>query len=219
MIQLNHITKTYPFGGLQVAALNDVSLHIHPQEYVSIVGPSGSGKSTLMNIIGCLDTPTSGSYLLDGLDVSGLGANELANIRSGKIGFVFQGFHLLPRLTALENVALPLLLQGVPPKAREERAAEALKQVGLNQRMGHKPSQLSGGQQQRVAIARALILNPRVLLADEPTGSLDEQSTREVLALLDGLHQKGHTIVLITHDASVAERADRRVSVSSGQVH
>ncbi len=219
MIQLNHITKTYPFGGLQVAALNDVSLHIHPQEYVSIVGPSGSGKSTLMNIIGCLDTPTSGSYLLDGLDVSGLGANELANIRSGKIGFVFQGFHLLPRLTALENVALPLLLQGVPPKAREERAAEALRQVGLNQRMGHKPSQLSGGQQQRVAIARALILNPRVLLADEPTGSLDEQSTREVLALLDGLHQKGHTIVLITHDASVAERADRRVSVSSGQVH
>ena len=219
MIRLTNITKTYPFGGLQVAALNDVTLHIKPQEYVSIVGPSGSGKSTLMNIIGCLDTPTSGSYLLDGLDVSGLGANELANIRSGKIGFVFQGFHLLPRLTALENVALPLLLQGVPPKAREERAAEALKQVGLNQRMGHKPSQLSGGQQQRVAIARALILNPRVLLADEPTGSLDEQSTREVLTLLDGLHQKGHTIVLITHDASVAERADRRVSVSSGQVH
>ncbi len=219
MIRLNNITKTYPFGGLHVAALSDVTLHIRPQEYVSIVGPSGSGKSTLMNIIGCLDTPTSGSYLLDGLDVSGLNANDLANIRSGKIGFVFQGFHLLPRLTALENVALPLLLQGVPPKAREERAAEALRQVGLSQRMGHKPSQLSGGQQQRVAIARALIHNPRVLLADEPTGSLDEQSTREVLTLLDGLHQKGHTIVLITHDASVAERADRRVSVSAGQVH
>ncbi len=219
MIRLNNITKTYPFGGLHVAALSDVTLNIRPQEYVSIVGPSGSGKSTLMNIIGCLDTPTSGSYLLDGLDVSGLGANELANIRSSKIGFVFQGFHLLPRLTALENVALPLLLQGVPPKAREERAAESLRQVGLSQRMGHKPSQLSGGQQQRVAIARALIHNPRVLLADEPTGSLDEQSTREVLTLLEGLHQKGHTIVLITHDASVAERADRRVSVSAGQVH
>ncbi len=219
MIQLNNITKTYPFGGLQVAALNDVTLHIRPQEYVSIVGPSGSGKSTLMNIIGCLDAPTSGSYLLDGLNVSGLSANELANIRSRKIGFVFQGFHLLPRLTALENVALPLLLQGMPPKVREEHAAEALKQVGLTQRMGHKPSQLSGGQQQRVAIARALIHNPRVLLADEPTGSLDEQSTREVLSLLEGLHQKGHTIVLVTHDASVAERADRRVSVSSGQVH
>lgn len=219
MIRLNNITKTYPFGGLHVAALSDVTLHIRPQEYVSIVGPSGSGKSTLMNIIGCLDTPTSGSYQLDGLDVSGLGANELANIRAGKIGFVFQGFHLLPRLTALENVALPLLLQGVPPKAREERAAEVLRQVGLSQRMGHKPSQLSGGQQQRVAIARALIHNPRVLLADEPTGSLDEQSTREVLVLLEGLHQKGHTIVLITHDASVAERADRQVSVSSGQVH
>jgi putative ABC transport system ATP-binding protein len=219
MIKLNNITKTYPFGDLFVAALSDVTLYIRPQEYVSIVGPSGSGKSTLMNIIGCLDTPTSGSYQLDGLDVSGLGANELANIRSNKIGFVFQGFHLLPRLTALENVALPLLLQGVPPKMREERAEEALRQVGLSQRMGHKPSQLSGGQQQRVAIARALIHNPRVLLADEPTGSLDEQSTREVLALLDGLHQKGHTIVLITHDASVAERADRRVSVSAGQVH
>lgn len=219
MIQLNNITKTYPFGGLFVAALSDVTLHIRPQEYVSIVGPSGSGKSTLMNIIGCLDTPTSGSYMLDGLDVSGLGANELANIRAGKIGFVFQGFHLLPRLTALENVALPLLLKGVPPKAREERAADALRQVGLSQRMDHKPSQLSGGQQQRVAIARALIHNPRVLLADEPTGSLDEQSTREVLILLEGLHLKGHTIVLITHDASVAERADRRVTVSAGQVH
>ena len=219
MIRLNNITKTYPFGGLQVAALSDVTLHIHPQEYVSVVGPSGSGKSTLMNIIGCLDTPTSGSYQLDGLDVSGLGANELANIRAGKIGFVFQGFHLLHRLTALENVALPLLLKGVSPKVREERAAEMLRQVGLSQRMGHKPSQLSGGQQQRVAIARALIHNPRVLLADEPTGSLDEQSTREVLILLEGLHQKGHTIVLITHDASVAERADRRVTVSAGQVH
>ena len=219
MIQINNITKTYPFGGLHVAALNDVTLHIRPQEYVSIVGPSGSGKSTLMNIIGCLDTPTSGSYLLDGLNVSGLSANELANIRSRKIGFVFQGFHLLPRLTALENVALPLLLQGIPKNIREGRAAEALKQVGLSQRMGHKPSQLSGGQQQRVAIARALIHNPRVLLADEPTGSLDEQSTREVLTLLEGLHQKGNTIVLITHDAAVAERADRRVSVSAGYVH
>ena len=219
MIRLSHITKTYPFGGLNVAALSDVSLCIHPQEYVSVVGPSGSGKSTLMHIIGCLDTPPAGTYLLDGQNVSGLSANELANIRSGKIGFVFQGFHLLPRLTALENVALPLLLQGVPPKAREERAAEALRLVGLAQRMGHKPSQLSGGQQQRVAIARALIHNPKVLLADEPTGSLDEQSTREVLSLLDGLHQKGHTIVLITHDASVAARADRRVSVSAGQVH
>ncbi len=218
MIQLSHITKTYPFGGLNVAALSDVSLHIHPQEYVSVVGPSGSGKSTLMHIIGCLDTPTSGSYLLDGQNVSGLSDNDLANIRSGKIGFVFQGFHLLPRLTALENVALPLLLQGVPPKGREERAAEALRLVGLAQRMGHKPTQLSGGQQQRVAIARALIHNPKVLLADEPTGSLDEQSTREVLTLLEGLHQKGHTIVLITHDASVAARAGRRITVSAGQV-
>ena len=219
MIQLNHITKTYPFGGLHVDALNDVSLHIYPQEYVAIVGPSGSGKSTLMNIIGCLDTPTAGEYLLDGQNVSGLTANELAGIRSGKIGFVFQGFHLLPRLTALENVAIPLMIKGVPVKDREERAAEALRQVGLGQRMGHKPSQLSGGQQQRVAIARALIHNPKVLLADEPTGSLDEQSTRDVLTLLEGLHQKGHTVVLITHDATVAGRAGRRISVSSGQVH
>ncbi len=219
MIQLNHITKTYPFGGLNVAALSDVSLHIHPQEYAAIVGPSGSGKSTLMNIIGCLDTPSSGEYLLDGLNVSGLSAKDLAGIRSGKIGFVFQGFHLLPRLTALENVAVPLMIKGIPAKEREERAAQALKLVGLAQRMGHKPSQLSGGQQQRVAIARALIHNPKVLLADEPTGSLDEQSTREVLALLEGLHQKGHTVVLITHDAAVAARASRRISVSSGQVH
>ena len=219
MIQLNHITKTYPFGGSHVDALNDVSLHIYPQEYVAIVGPSGSGKSTLMNIIGCLDTPTAGEYLLDGQNVSGLTANELAGIRSGKIGFVFQGFHLLPRLTALENVAIPLMIKGVPVKDREERAAEALRQVGLGQRMGHKPSQLSGGQQQRVAIARALIHNPKVLLADEPTGSLDEQSTRDVLTLLEGLHQKGHTVVLITHDAAVAGRAGRRISVSSGQVH
>ncbi len=219
MIRLSHITKTYPFGGVPVTALTDVTIHVRPQEYVAIVGPSGSGKSTLMNIIGCLDSPTSGSYLLDGQDVSGLNANDLAAIRSRKIGFVFQGFQLLPRLTALENVALPLLLQGVPARIRDERAAEALSQVGLAQRMDHKPSQLSGGQQQRVAVARALIHQPRVLLADEPTGSLDEQSTREVLTLLEGLHRKGHTIVLITHDPAVAARAGRQVSVSAGVVH
>ncbi len=219
MIRLNHVTKTYSFGGVQVEALKDVSLNICAQEYVSIMGPSGSGKSTLMHIIGCLDSPTSGTYLLDGQDVSGLCAKELAAIRGFQIGFVFQGFHLLPRLTALENVALPLLLSGTPQREREERAADLLRAVGLGQRAGHKPSQLSGGQQQRVAIARALIRSPKVILADEPTGSLDGQAAGEVLSLLDGLHQKGHTVVLITHDGAVASRARRQLHVLSGEVH
>ena len=219
MIELNHISKTYPFGGITVTALEDVTLHIKPQEYVAILGPSGSGKSTLMHIIGCLDTPSQGDYVLDGQAVANLHANELARIRSQKIGFVFQGFQLLPRLTALENVALPLMLQGMHPREREERAVQALKQVGLHNRLYHKPTQLSGGQQQRVAVARALIHAPKVLLADEPTGNLDVQSTQEVLALFDGLHENGHTIVLITHDSTVAARAARKVTVNAGRLN
>ena len=219
MIRLEQITKTYPVGDLTVTALDHVDLSIQPKEYVAIVGPSGSGKSTLMNILGCLDTPTSGRYYLDGQDVSQMPSRQLACVRGQKIGFVFQGFQLLPRLTALENVALPLLLQGVPREARLKAAGEALEKVGLQSRLNHKPSQLSGGQQQRVAVARALIHHPAVLLADEPTGNLDQQATKDVLALFEGLHQAGHTIVLITHDPNAALAAARQVTVHQGRLH
>ena len=218
MIRTENLVKHYTLDGKTVAALDRVSLHIRPGEYAAIVGPSGSGKSTLMHILGCLDTPTSGSYHLHGRDVSTLGKDELARVRGEEIGFVFQGFQLLPRLTAEENVALPLLLCGVSQQERTAAARLLLEQVGLGERTRHTPSQLSGGQQQRVAIARALARNPSVLLADEPTGNLDAQSTADVLALLDVLHRSGRTILLITHDSIVAQRAQRQIAIASGRI-
>ena len=218
MIELTDIHKVYAMGGTSVAALDGVSLSIRAGEFVAIVGPSGSGKSTLMHIMGCLDQPTSGSYMLDGALVSGLRPGALAAIRNRKIGFIFQGFQLLPRLSAVENVELPLTLAGMERRMRRQRAAEALAKVGLMSRMDHRPSQLSGGQQQRVAIARALVAKPPVILADEPTGNLDPQASVEVLDILHHLHGEGNTIVLITHDGGVAQQAARRIAVKDGRV-
>ena len=218
MIRTENLTKLYTMNGKTVTALDHVTLRVHKGEYAAIVGPSGSGKSTLMHLLGCLDTPTSGSYRLHGRDVSTLGKDELAQVRGQEIGFVFQGFQLLPRLTAAENVALPLLLCGVPPRERAAAARALLEQVGLGERLHHTPNQLSGGQQQRVAIARALARNPAVLLADEPTGNLDAQATADVLHLLDELHRAGHTILLITHDSVVAQRAERQITIAAGRI-
>ena len=218
MIRTENLTKLYTMNGKTVTALDHVTLRVQKGEYAAIVGPSGSGKSTLMHLLGCLDTPTSGSYRLHGRDVSTLGKDELAQVRGQEIGFVFQGFQLLPRLTAAENVALPLLLCGVPPKERAAAARALLEQVGLGERLHHTPNQLSGGQQQRVAIARALARNPAVLLADEPTGNLDAQATADVLHLLDELHRAGHTILLITHDSVVAQRAERQITIAAGRI-
>ncbi len=218
MIELENVTKAYPLGRETVTALDHVNLRVGAGEYAAIIGPSGSGKSTLMHILGCLDRPTSGTYRLHGRDVSTLSAEELAHVRGEEIGFVFQGFQLLPQLTAVENVALPLLLSGVSRRQRLQRAETLLSEVGLGARVRHRPSQLSGGQQQRVAIARALVRNPPVLLADEPTGNLDGDATREVLAILEGLHRSGRTLLLITHDPAVAARAGRQIRIASGRV-
>lgn len=218
MLTAIDLTRTYTMNGLTVSALENVSFHIDRGEYAAIVGPSGSGKSTLMHLLGCLDSPTSGTYLLAGQDVSHLPAKELARVRGERIGFVFQGFQLIPRLTALENTALPMVLCGIPEKQRIARAKELLAQVGLSERMHHKPHQLSGGQQQRVAIARALSRDPDVLLADEPTGSLDPASTEEVLALLEALHQEGRTVLLITHDMHLAAQTDRQLCIADGRL-
>ncbi len=218
MIELENVTKAYPLGRETVTALDHVNLTVGAGEYAAIIGPSGSGKSTLMHILGCLDRPTSGTYRLHGRDVSTLSAEELAHVRGEEIGFVFQGFQLLPQLTAVENVALPLLLSGVSRRQRLQRAETLLSEVGLGARVRHRPSQLSGGQQQRVAIARALVRNPPVLLADEPTGNLDGDATREVLAILEGLHRSGRTLLLITHDPAVAARAGRQIRIASGRV-
>lgn len=216
MIRIEELTRIYQRNDVAFAALNKASMHIAPGDYAAIVGPSGSGKSTLMNLLGCLDRPTSGRYWLHGRDVSTLAPQQLAQVRGAEIGFVFQGFQLLPALTAGENVALPLLLSGMPLRARRTRAAALLGEVGLSDRIDHRPGELSGGQQQRVAIARALARDPAVLLADEPTGNLDEQATGDVLALLDRLHAQGRTIVLITHDPRVAARADRVFQIADG---
>ena len=218
MIRTENLTKLYTMNGKTVTALDHVTLRVQKGEYAAIVGPSGSGKSTLMHLLGCLDSPTFGSYRLHGRDVSTLGKDELAQVRGQEIGFVFQGFQLLPRLTAAENVALPLLLCGVPPKERAAAARTLLEQVGLGERIHHTPNQLSGGQQQRVAIARALARNPAVLLADEPTGNLDAQATADVLHLLDELHRAGRTILLITHDSVVAQRAERQITIAAGRI-
>lgn len=218
MISVKNLKKTYLLGGEEVHALDDVSLLIKEHEFVAIIGQSGSGKSTFMNMLGCLDRPDSGEITLDGTDILKCREKELSVIRNKKIGFIFQQFHLLPKLSALENVELPLIYQGMPTKKRREKAVKALKAVGLEKRMNHKPNQLSGGQQQRVAIARALVGEPSLILADEPTGNLDSRSGKEIMMLLHNLHEEGNTIVLITHDNNVAMEAPRQVQISDGKI-
>ena len=218
VLKLDNIYKDYITGKMVVPVLKDVSLHVQEGEYVAIMGPSGSGKSTLMNIIGCLDEPTSGSFYLNGKNVLGLKDNEIADERLNNIGFVFQTFQLLSRQTALENVALPLVYAGVSKKERRARAAAALERVGLGERIGFLPTQLSGGQKQRVAIARAMVNNPTILLADEPTGALDSKSSVQVLELFQKLNKEGVTIVMITHDSNVAKHAKRTVYIFDGEL-
>ncbi|MEN9208261.1 MAG: ABC transporter ATP-binding protein [Gloeomargarita sp. GMQP_bins_120] len=218
LIRLLNVSKVYGLGENQVQALHNVSLEIQPGEYCAIMGASGSGKSTAMNIIGCLDRPTAGDYYLQGENVARCSSTELAYIRNRQIGFVFQQFHLLPQLTALENVMLPLIYAGVPPRERQQRARLALEQVGLGHRLHNKPNQLSGGQQQRVAIARAMVNHPALLLADEPTGALDSRTSQEVMDLFAALHQQGVTIVIVTHEADIARRAERIIWFRDGQV-
>jgi putative ABC transport system ATP-binding protein len=218
IIQISNLMKTYKLGGETVHALNNVSIEIEKGEFLAIIGPSGSGKSTLMNMIGCLDRPQSGRYLLDGKDIGRMNDNQLAIIRNGKIGFIFQNFNLLTKLTALENVELPLLYGGIPTKERREKALEALNKVGLMDRSSHLPTQLSGGQQQRVAIARALVGGPSILLADEPTGALDSKTSKEIIQVMKDLNELGHTIILITHDLAIAKQARRMVSIQDGQL-
>lgn len=217
-IKAMELCKTYMVGGQRVAALDGVSLEVGDGEYVTVVGASGSGKTTLMNILGCLDLPTSGSYYLDGEDVSTLSDEELSEIRSVKIGFIFQSFNLIEGLTALENVELPLLYRHVPKKRRREIALEALESVSLSDRALHRPSEMSGGQQQRVAIARAIAANPSIILADEPCGNLDSRSGREVLEILSALNRSGKTIIMITHNEQTAKEAKRLVRISDGRI-
>ena len=218
LVHIEHIMKIYNPGENEVRALDDVSLDIDEGEFVAIVGQSGSGKSTLMNMLGCLDVPTSGTYILSGEDVSNLSDNELSDIRNRKIGFIFQGFNLIANLTALENVELPLIYRGVPAAERVALAKEALTLVGLEQRMKHRPSEMSGGQQQRVAIARAIAAKPPVILADEPTGNLDSGSSREIMKILHELHESGRTVILITHDDNIAANAKRVVRIMDGKI-
>ncbi len=219
LLFLDGVTKTYRMGEVEVNALRGVSLQIRSGEFIAIIGASGSGKTTLMNIIGCMDRPTDGRYLLGGQEVSGLGKDDLARIRNKKFGFVFQSFNLLSRTTALENVELPLLYWGpVPAAERRRRAREVLELVGLGERLDHHPSQLSGGQQQRVAIARALVNRPAVLLADEPTGNLDSRSEREILEMFRGLHREGITVILITHNREIAAQTQRVIQIRDGAI-
>ena len=218
LITLHDICKIYNPGENEVRALDHVDLHIDENEFVAIIGQSGSGKSTLMNMLGCLDVPTSGTYMLHGKDVSHLSDDELSDIRNREIGFIFQGFNLIQNLTALENVELPLIYRGVSKKERESLSVAALKRVGLEKRMTHKPAEMSGGQQQRVAIARAIAQAPPVILADEPTGNLDSASTDEIMEILRGLHREGRTVILITHDNEIAAKARRVIKIRDGRI-
>ncbi len=218
MIALENIRKTYRMGDQEVHALDGVSFLVEKGEYIAIMGPSGSGKSTLMNIVGCLDTPTAGSYRLNNREIARMNDDELAAIRNQEIGFVFQTFNLLPRIDAVQNVELPLLYSQIPRAERRERAVEALGAVGLGDRLDHRPNQMSGGQRQRVAVARALVNKPAILLADEPTGNLDSKTGAEIMALLDSLHSQGNTIVLVTHEEELAERASRIVRLRDGKI-
>ena len=218
MIQLKEVCKYYQVGDDRVRALDHATLHIRPKEFVSIIGPSGSGKSTMMNIIGCLDVADAGEYLLDGLPIESYTENQLAKIRNEKIGFVFQQFNLIQKLSAEENVELPLIYQKVPKAERQKRVKEALEKVNLYQRAKHLPTELSGGQQQRVAIARAIVTKPKLILADEPTGALDSKTSREIIDIFHDLHRQGNTIVLITHDNNIAKEAERAIHILDGQI-
>ncbi len=218
LIQIDQLCKDYSIGEMTISALKDINLQIEENEYVAIMGPSGSGKSTLMNIIGLLDSPTSGNYLFKGKDVSNMVDDELSEMRNQEIGFVFQNFNLLPRLTAQENVELPLVYSGYKSSERVEKALKALQRVGLESRVRHKSNEMSGGQRQRVAIARALVTNPGILLADEPTGALDSKTGREILSLFDELHQEGNTIILITHEQEIADYAHRTIYIKDGMI-
>ena len=218
MIDIQDLCKFYQVGDDRVRALDHATLHISPREFVSIIGPSGSGKSTLMNIIGCLDVADAGVYKLDGLPIGDYSENELAHIRNQKIGFVFQSFNLIPKLSAEENVELPLIYQKVPRAQRQQRVREALERVGLQKRARHLPTELSGGQQQRVAIARALVTRPSLILADEPTGNLDSKTSQEIMDMFHELHRQGNTIVLITHDPGVARQAERAIHILDGRI-
>lgn len=218
IIRLRNVTKNYVLGQVLIPALNSISLLIQKNEYVALMGPSGSGKSTLMNILGCLDTPTSGDYILNGKNVSTLVDAQLAEIRNKEIGFIFQTFNLLPRLSAFENCILPLVYAGVGRKEREKRAMEVMKSVGLGDRIKHKPNELSGGQRQRVAIARALINHPSIILADEPTGNLDSKTSAEIMSIFDDIHQKGNTLIVVTHEEDIARHARRIIRLKDGLI-
>jgi putative ABC transport system ATP-binding protein len=218
IIRMSNIRKVYDTGKVKFEALKGIDLEVYPGEFVAIVGPSGSGKSTLMNLLGCLDTPTDGTYEIGGDNVAGVTRDELAEIRNRRVGFVFQSFNLLPHLTALENVELPMLFGGVAPKVRRARAAELLGKVGLGDRLDHKPTEISGGQMQRVAIARALAMNPDILLADEPTGNLDTTSGTDIMSIFNELWQSGRTLIIITHDPALARRASRVVEIRDGRI-
>ena len=218
MIQLKNVCKYYQVGEDRVRALDHANLHIYPKEFVSIIGPSGSGKSTLMNIIGCLDVADAGEYLLDGLPIESYTENQLAKVRNEKIGFVFQQYNLIPKLTAEENVELPLIYQKVPKKERAERVKEALERVNMYARAKHLPTELSGGQQQRVSIARAIVTRPKLILADEPTGALDSKTSQEIIDIFHELHSQGNTIVLITHDGGIARQAQRSIHILDGRI-
>ena len=218
IIDLRNIVKNYYVGSIVVRALRSITIQMEPNEYMAIMGPSGSGKSTLMNLLGCLDTATSGSYILNGTDVSKMDDNKLAEIRSQEIGFVFQTFNLLPRYSALENVMLPMVYAGSAKNQRLERAKDTLASVGLEDRMDHKPNELSGGQRQRVAVARAMVNNPSIILADEPTGNLDSKTSVDIMNLLDEIHSRGNTVILVTHEEAIAKRAGRIIRLIDGEV-
>jgi len=218
MISLTNIVKRYKMGEEEFKALDGVDLSIQRNEYVALIGPSGSGKSTLMNLLGCLDTPSEGRYILNGRDTSTMNDNELAKVRNEEIGFIFQSFHLLPRMSVLHNVMQPLVYRGIPSAQRAKMATQALDKVGLSHRMGHRPNQLSGGQRQRVAVARALVGTPSILLADEPTGNLDSKTSAEIMALFDELHQQGQTVIVVTHEPDIAAHCHRTIRMSDGKI-